>query len=192
MNYLSRILFESPLLLLFAWFPVQVTLLVIWSRRRTKGSGRAVWVGIALLPLGLMLQALVTTTGERLQRVCRAMADAAEAVRVDDVLSHISRDFSAGDMDYARFEELLTQALGRTRVEHIRLRHFSVTEQLADRVTVEFDATCHIDRSDSFSGQVMTRWRVTFREERGTYRVTTIEALPARFSPLKSLSDIGR
>jgi hypothetical protein len=191
-HYLSRIAFESPLWLLFSWFPVQVALLVFWSRRRTKASGRTVWVWMAMLPIGLIAQMLVTTTSERLQAVAAEIADAAERGRADEVLGYVSRDFAADGMDYERFSELLTRGLGKTRVEHIRLSHFTVTQRSGDTTTTEFDASCRIDRSDSFSGQVMTRWRVTFRDEAGTTRIIAIEALPARFSPLKSLSDIGR
>lgn len=189
---IKSILFESPLLLALLWFPLQVGLLVYWSRTRTPRSVRAVWGGLAAVVLLLIVQSLVTTTRERLMALCERIANAAERGNAAAVVEHVSPRFRADDLDYDDFVALVERALQRTTVERIRFSHFRARKGENGTVIAEFDASARIRRADAVSGTVPTRWRVTFEREGETWKILNAEALPAPFSPIDDLGDIAR
>lgn len=186
---LQHIFLESRVLLFGVWIVVQLVLIAIWSSRRTRAASRAVWIGLVALPTLMLVSTVVHTEREKLMALCRTLARHIQHGEARPIESRLADDFSAAGLDRDAFIERLEPALERFGLDNIRLTQFDITFDGDDRATVELSASCNVRTADRFLSQVLSRWRVVFARIHGEWQITTIEAVPTPFSPIRNLRD---
>lgn len=167
---------------------VEYVLLVMWSRRRTKSSARAVWIGVLGMAALAYLNVSVDTPREKIIGVCHTLAALVDGGQVDRLAPHLSTDFKTQKLDRTAFVERVEQALTRRRIDNLSLRGFDVVQDGPIKATVVFNAACGVRTSDQMFDRLLSRWRLTFRLQGDRWRVSKIEVIPTPFSPLRDLS----
>lgn len=185
----TRLLLESTWLLLALLVACQFALICLWSWRRTRLLARAVFVGLATIPVLLVVSSVVVTQRERVVLLCEELADLLDRGELTDLSAHLSDDFSAGSMDASAFVDRLADRLRQYPIDDPVLRGFEVTFADDGGCVVTFDASAQVRSVERFMDRVRSRWRVTFRRRDNTWQVTRLEALPTPFSPIRSLGD---
>jgi hypothetical protein len=186
---ISRILFESPRLLLAILVVVQFGLICLWSWRRSRVWARVVWAGFAMIPVLLIISIAVVTPREQIIGLCRMLATRVEGGDVAGIGERLADGFEAADLGKSEFLVRVEESLTRYRVDDARLRAFEVESGGRDEATAVFDATCTVRSADSFRGRLPSRWRVTLRRPDRLWLVTKVEALPTPLSPVRDLRD---
>jgi hypothetical protein len=184
---LSKLLFESPWLMLTASVAVQFVLIAVWSWRRGPVCSRAVWSGFAMFPTVLVLSVVVVTPRERIIRLCRELAALVEVGNVGAIDAHLAEDFEAAGFDRQEFLERVTETLTNHRVDDARLSRFVVTFPGGRDAVAEFHAVCRVRSSNAHQDRLLSRWRLTFRGQGNVWKVGEIEALPTPLSPISNL-----
>ena len=187
---ISRILFESPLLLLLCWVPVQVVLLVAWSRTRTPASAKRFWIALVVLPALLRLQGVIRTDRERVMDRCRALAGFVTEGDIPSIEQSLAPDFLAGRWDRDSFVDRVRSVLKRNRIERPSLRAFDVSVPNDKTAVVEFTASANVITSNGLSGRVSARFRLMFIKKGNDWLIESIEVVPIPTSPIRSLDDI--
>ncbi len=186
---ISRLLFESPWLLLIILALIQIGILTIWWWRRDGSWTRAVWVGFAALPTLLALSLVVVTPTERIVHLCRELASMVDSGDVTGIGRHVADDFEAADFGKSEFLQRAGNTLKRFQVDNARLRAFEVEFPAHDQGLAVFNAVCRIRSTDFVTDWMLSRWRVTFRYNGTAWKVTRIEALPTPFSPIRNVRE---
>jgi len=186
---LQHVLLESRLLLFGAWMALQLVVIGVWSWRRTRAANRAVWAGLIALPLLMLVSTLVETGREQLIATCRSLARNVERGEVWAIKSRLAPGFEAAQLDRAAFGERLEPALQRYAVGNVRLSRFGFAFDADDRATVALSASCNVRTADRFMNRVLTRWRVRFIRAGDEWLITSLEAVPTPFSPVRHLRD---
>lgn len=168
---------------------VQAVLLVIWSRRRTRGTAQAVCVGLAVIPACLGLSVLIVTPRERVIAFCGELARAVDEGEVSSIAEHFADDFQTDGLDRPAFVERLEQTLTSFRVDHPRLRDFEVTFPTDQDAVVALTATCGVRSVDAAFDHLPTRWRLTLRRVGDSWLVVKIESVPIPPLNLRDLRD---
>ena len=186
---ISKLLFESPWMVLVLLVVIQFGLTAIWSRRRSRLWARIVWTGLGAIPLLPLVSILVVTSREQIVGLCHdlaAMVDEGDAAAIG---LHLAGDFEAAGLDRMEFLERVERTLARYGVDNARLHRFNVAFPRKKEGVAVFDSTCRIRSVDAFLDRLTARWRVTFRSHDGPWQVTKIEALPTPLSPIRSVHD---
>ena len=186
---ISRILFESPWLLVITWVAVQFILIAVWSWQRSKAAGRIVWVGFAAAPLLLITSVLVVTPREQIINLTRTLAGHVDDPNLRAIKLLLADDFHAGDFDRDTFLDRLEPALTKYRIDDPRLRWFQVSFPESDVGVVEFHATAHVRSPEVLYDWIASRWRLTFRREGEQWLLTEVESLPTPPLNLDNLRD---
>ena len=189
---IARLLFERPVLLFFLWFAVELAIVAVWRRRRTRGWTRMVVAGLLAMPLLILISIGVVTPGERIITICRELAHAVEQADVVAIDRRLDDDFQAVDLNRGAFLDRVERTLTRFHVQDTHLYRFSATFSQPEMGVVEFNASCFIDASDLTHQRLLSRWRLTFRQTGRVWRVTSIEAVPTPLSPIRNLRDVLR
>ncbi len=189
---IAKLLFERPVLLFVLLAAVEAVILWVWWRRRTRGTLRAVWVGLGAMPLLMVISTSVVTPSEQIISICHELARAVEEAHVTEIDRRLHEDFEAVDLNRDAFVDGVERTLSRFHVKDARLYQLSVTFPQPEIGLVEFNASCFISAFDATGQRLLSRWRVTFQQSGRDWLVTTIEALPAPFSPIRDLRDCLR
>jgi hypothetical protein len=174
---IERLLFESPILLLPLVLIVLFILIVRWSRRRDRGSARAMTIGFIAAAMLLALPGLVVTRREQIIAECRELARAVDDGDVAAIDARLAEDFRIGDLDRAAVVGRLTDTLTRFRVDDPRLRRFEVSFPTPNTAVATFAASARVRSAESLYDRLPSRWRLTFRETEG-WKVARLESLP--------------
>jgi hypothetical protein len=166
-------------MLAVAWVAAQFVLIAIWSWRRSRLWARTVWVGFVALPVLFTLSLVVVTPRERIIAACEHLAASVEAGDVSAIDQMLADDFEVEGLDRDAFIERVEQTLTRYRVRDISLRQFGVTFPRKDVGVVEFHATAHVRSPELVHDWLASRWRLTFRRNGDTWRLTGIKSVPA-------------
>lgn len=148
-----------------------------------------VWIGLAALPLLMTLSTLVVTTREQVVAACHDLAHHVEHRERDRISAMLSDDFRAADLDRDAFVERTDAALSRFAIKQLRLKRFAFSAEADGRSTVAFSATCQVRTTDAFFDRVPSRWELGFKRGTDGWKVSSIRALPAPFSPVRRLDD---
>lgn len=185
----SKLLLESPFLLLAVLVAIQFGLICVWSWRRSPLWRRIVWSGFAAIPTLLLISVLVITTRERIIELCRDLATMAEHGDIARIGRHLADDLEIAGLNRDEFLDRVRQRLSSYRVKDARLRRFEVTRPGEGGVQAVFDAVCSIESADAFLRQMVSRWRVTFRRSGARWEIVDVEALPTPLSPIRDIRD---
>jgi len=191
------LLFERPLLLVPVLVAVQLVLIGVWSRRRTRGARRVMFAGFIAFALLVLLQALVVTDRERLVASCWALARAVQAGDVEAFADHVSENFATEGLHREAtvgkegLTEWLEQVLHTYSVEEPNLRQFQI-EVTGDRALVRFTATCRIITPQEVVSRYPSAWEFDFGWSERRWQVTDIRPQPTRLFPYRRLADIPR
>jgi len=186
---IQHVLLENRLLLFAAWVLLQLTLIGVWSWRRTQTANRGVWIGLIALPVLLLMSTVVVTQREQITILCRTLARHVERGEVPEIADHLDTEFEAADLDRAGFVQRLEPALKRFGIRNLRLSRFEFTFPRNDEATVELSATCNVRTADAFFDRVPSRWRLTFIRRARDWYLTSIEAVPSPLSPVRNVRD---
>lgn len=168
---------------------LEFLLVVIWSRRRTWNWARAAWIGLAMIPAGLMLSALVVTSRESVITFCWELARAVDEGDLGFITSQLADDFQADGIDRRVMVERLEQTLTRFRVDHPRLRNVEVTFTTEQSAVATLTAACGVRSVDAVFDDLPSRWRVTLRRSGDSWLVVRIESIPIPPLHLRDLRD---
>lgn len=183
---IATLFLERAWLLFALMMCLLLGLIAVWSRRRTRRSARAVWIGLGLTALLPAISRIVVTPRERIVQTCHELANLVDRGDVAGIDLYLTDDFQAEGLDRFDFIEQLESALARYHVDDPRLRRFDVAVAGGDAVAV-FDAVCSVRSADACFDRVASRWRVTFRQRAGSWRIASIEAIPTPLSPIRDL-----
>ncbi len=186
---IEHILLESQLLLFAVWVMGQLSVIGLWSWRRTPATHRAVWLGLVTLPLLMLLSTAVVTRGEEISATCRTLARHVERGEIAKIGDALSGDFSAADLNRDALIERVGSAIARFKISRLRLKCFEFAFDSDNRATVEFAATCQVRTTDAYFDRVPSRWRLKLKRSHETWLITSIEAIPTSLSPVRHLSD---
>jgi hypothetical protein len=186
---LAQFLFERPWRLAVSWVGLQFLLICLWSWQRTPRIRHAVLFGFAVFPVLLAASILVVTDRERVITLCRELALEVERGDAFAIEQHLADDFLAGDLDRDRFADRLQTALERYRVDYPRLRRFDVSFPSETTAIAEFEATARVRSPNTFYGQMLSKWRISFRRHHKDWLITSLEAIPTPLSPIRDLRD---
>jgi hypothetical protein len=191
-HFLRAVLFEQPLYLIPILVIVLFVLVRVWARRRTARTARAVWIGLAVAVLLLVMQALVVTHRERIVLVCRAMATAVQDGDVPAIASHVADGFEAEGYDKTAFVSRLKQTLTRVHVEDAKLGGFEVTVEGGRTARAVFTASARLILPDSVTYRSASRWDVHFERISGVWRMVSVKPISTPTFPFDHLRDVLR
>lgn len=189
---MTRVLWESLWLLGVVWVGVLFVLIFGWSVQRTDHWRRAVWAGLVMGPLLLVVSQLVVTSRERVENLCRELARAVDAGEVSEIRAALAPEFHAAGLDANEFVDRVERVLSRVRVEDARLSAFDVSFSSPYEAMAEFTASAHIRAEESYLDWLVSRWRLTFRRTGDQWFVTEIETVRTPPLNLPSLSELLR
>ena len=189
---MSRLLFESPYLLIPASLALQFILIALWSRRRRRWCARLVWLGFAALPLLLLVQHLVVTPREQIITLCRELAEFVEDGDLMAIRARLSPDLDAEGMARDELIDLAERTLTRHHVTNARLSGFDIKFSSDDLAIARFQASCEPVTEEAFMERLRTAWHLRLRRTASGWEVIRIEMLETPFSPLSSLRQLSR
>lgn len=175
---LTNLLFESLPKLLGLLVAVNFLLICLWSWRRSDVTRQAVWVGLAALPVLLVVSHFVVTSRERIIIFCESLAEAVEEGDVPFVIRHLDADFRLDEMDRDAIFDRLTATLSRVRVTDIRLSAFDVTLAENQIAIAVFRSTCHVRAEEVPYEWLPIAWKLTLRAHSGSWLIERVESVP--------------
>lgn len=181
---MSALFFERVWLLLGLLVAAQFALIACWSRRRSRGSARIVWMGFVSIPMLATISLAVVTPRESIIVTCRELAVHIDRGDLSAVGVLLSDDFRTAELDRNEFMDRLREGLTRYKIDHPRLGHFRVDFPAQKQAVVTFSATCRVRSVDAPSRLVPSRWRIGFRQDQGLWKVVQIETVSTPHSPL--------
>lgn len=175
---LTNLFFESLPKLLGLLVAVNFLLICLWSWRRSDVTRQAVWIGLAALPVLLVVSHFVVTSRERIVIFCERMADAVEEGDVSFVIRHMDADFRLDEMDRDAISDRLTATLSRVRVTDIRLSAFDVTLAGERGAVATFRSTCHVRAEEVPYEWLPLAWKLTLRTDSDSWLIERIDSVP--------------
>ena len=188
---IQRLFFESPALLVPVLVVLELVLIRRWLARRTQRSKRAAQIGLLLVVVLPIVQALVVTQRERIEGDCRAMVRAVQAGNVPGVAAHVSRDFREGDIDRESFLRRVKDTLTTYKVEHARVLGLEITVH-GDEADVVLRVVCTVVTRDELLPNTLSAWSLRFRRTDGTWWMVGARPRPTAQFPFDRLEQVMR
>ncbi len=188
---------ESPWLLAGVLVPVQMILLVVWSRRRTTGTVRAVWCGFAAAALLFVVQSVVVTPRESVIEFCRELAGDAERGDLMAIRTRFGSDFSGEGFgrrwgDQGDFTAWYERRLQQVDIRGASVRDFEFEFDGPGSCRAEFVGSAFVSDANAFSGRVSARVRLDLTKEDDGWRIGRMEMRSSPTVGIGSLRDIIR
>lgn len=172
------LLFENAVALAGILAVVVLLLLFRWANRRDRRSVRGLLVAVGVAVALPTLSVSVVTQREEVILACQAMALAVDDGDMGAIGEFLDESCVVGGLDRRGFLERLENVLTRFRVDQPRLRGFEVVVSSTSRAMAEFTTWAQIRSAEGMWDRVPTKWRVSLRCARETWRVTGIESIP--------------
>lgn len=183
----ERLLFERPVALGLLGCAVVLTLLVVWRRRRTRGTARWLIGAAVSWPLSVLLSVAVVTPRERIIQHCLDMARSVEAGDAAAIARHLDDALDAEGLNRAVFVERVETTLSNVRFENVRVGPFDVVLDGASKGVALLGAICGVRSTEIVHDRFVSRWRITFVRRGDEWRVVGVEVVPTPLSPIRSL-----
>ncbi len=160
---LKAFFLESPWLLLASTVSLEIVLVHLWLRRRTRWLGRAAIGGLIAIPLLATLQAVVVTDRESVINQCWLLAHAVRDGDLDIIGNHLSDELVVGSKGrrWTRdsFLKEVEQVLSEWDVQEERLGRFTVIVT-GDRASIDLQASCRLISSNWTVPMHISRWHL--------------------------------
>lgn len=169
---------------------VVFALSVAWHLRRTRRSATVLGVGIAVAVLLLVVQKIVVTDREAIDRMVRRLAVAVETKDFDIVAQLIDEDFGTDGGRKADFIAAIKATLTRFEIEGARL-HAMKIDIAEDHATVEFGVLCRL-RFSGFDRPSTSRWSLGLVRRGAGWRVREIDPLEIDGQKIAGLDEVFR
>ncbi|MFH1746125.1 MAG: hypothetical protein ABIG44_03665 [Planctomycetota bacterium] len=171
MDWFTCVLFESLPILGGLLFTLNFMLLVYWRR---SGRGRPLLAGLALTVLLLAIQALVVTHREHARRILAGIERDITAARTENLAAALAPNFDADGFGPEEFLELITRQYERVTVHAVKGSQFHVERSDAQHfvLTVAYRGEVTVNE---YSGQIRTRWEITFVRTDSGWRIDGIQ-----------------
>ena len=154
---------------------VVFVLAIAWHWRRTPRSAVALGVGIAVAVLLLVVQKIVVTDREAIDRTVRRLAVAVETKDFEAVAQLIDDDFGTDGRKKADLIPAIKATLTRFEIEGARL-HAMKIDVSEDHATTEFGVLCRL-RFNGFDRPSTSRWSLGLVRRDAGWRVREINPL---------------
>ncbi len=189
---ISRLLFERWWLLCAAAVVIELILFAVWTRRRSEFAARAAWIALVATVVLPTVSHLVVTPRERIEKLCRDLASMVDAGDVSSIRRHLAEDFSAAGLGRDELLPRMAKTLTEYRVDHARLSRMNVTFPREGEAVATLNAVCTIRSPDVYVSRLLSRWRLSLREEADGWRIVSLKAVPTPLSPIRNLRDCLR
>jgi hypothetical protein len=170
MNWLTWLLFESPIALGIVLGLVLFALLVHWRR---QGQPRPLLIGLGAAIVLLIVQVLVVMPREHASRLLDAIQADFVRGRADVLAAALTPDFHAGEMDAGEFVTYVRARLHTWRVRWVERTDLQVQDQGAGRYGVA--AAFLAEVSDGSGGSFTSRWKLTLVDTPSGWRLASVE-----------------
>jgi hypothetical protein len=185
---MKHFLLEGTIPLLGVVVVTVIALGIVWSQRQTPGMRRAFVASIVVGLLLLLVNRLVETDREAIERMVRQLAVAVESNDMASVAAHLDDAYAAEGFSKDEIVPLIEITLKRVDVSQARLSRFEFDVN-GDQASIEFDAFCRL-RSNNFEQPVLSRWALDVARVDDGWRVTAIQPLVFNKQKVDGLSDL--
>jgi len=180
---LKAFFLESPWLLIASTVSLEIVLVHLWLRRRTRWLSRAAIVGLIAIPGLATLQAVVVTDHESVINQCWLLAHAVGNEELDTVGDCLCDELTVGRSERlgtrASFLKEMARILDRWDVQEVRLGRFTVV--ISDsRASVDLRASCRLMSSELTVPMHVSRWHLELNRRGGRWLVTEIRPKDSR------------
>lgn len=173
---MKELLFEDTFWLVLSLVPVVFVLWGVWYRTHSRASSRALMVGLSVSALLLVVQWLVVTDREKLERTTRLLSSAVARQDIDGFVEFVDPNAKFdGGHDREQFKEHLSYLLKKYEVEHPSVGGF-VIEINGTHASVRCSASCRVTARE-WSSSVPSSWQLTFELRSGQWLVTDLKPL---------------
>lgn len=170
---------------------VVFALAISWHLQRTRRSAIALGVGIAIAVLLLLVQKIVITDREEIDRMVRRLAVAVETKNFEVVAQLIDEEFGNGGQQKTDFLAAIKATLTRVEIEGARL-HAMAIDIAADDATVEFGVLCRLRFGGGFDRPSTSRWSLGLVRRDAGWRVREIRPLEIDRQKITGLDEVFR
>jgi hypothetical protein len=172
MDWLDHLLFESPLQLMAMLILLESILLTWWWIRADRRAGIGM---IGLLLVGavmLIVQHVVVTDREKIQRLLEDMALAVDSEDVSAFAAHIDEQYNADGLDKARLIERVAAAFKEVKIDDVKLVETRIRVE-DDTATVDLRAHARIRGGDLPYEYHLSFWEVKLVRRGSDWTVTS-------------------
>jgi len=184
---ITRTLFESPFWFVVSLVLVDMILLAMWVRRRTRGLARAAGIVAAVAVVVLVLAAVVVTDRERITDAIELMAQDASAGKVealerflDDEVTVSLVEFGPARTDKAGAVAAAAGSLERLNINKVRVT--SVEVDMQPRPLAVVTTVLQGEGAETGRLAVALRWRLRWVRRPEGWRIIVVEP-PQRAGP---------
>ena len=189
---MSRILFESPWLLIPVLIGVELALIVMWSWRQARWARSAALAWLLMAPVCVLAQSLIVTQREQIVQLCHDLAQAADDGDMKAIDARVAAGFAVDEFDREGFLQLVERALTRYDVDRAEVYGFDVTFPKHGRAWAELYGSCRVRGQEMVLDRLTTRWRIGVTLRGDAWLVDHVEVLPTPTSPIRNLADLAR
>lgn len=188
-DFLVYVLFESwPWLLVVCAMAMAVTI-GIHRSRGTVGSWRAIWVTLAVCAGLLLMQYLVETPREAIERTLRTIGRAVQEGEIGTIGEYVAPDMGWRDGRRQAFIESATLTLQDYAVSNLKI-YSVVPEVQGDAATVTFWCRCSVRYGGNFHEGFHSLWQLHLVRRDGRWLIDRVIRGEAKAAPLPAASSI--
>ncbi len=183
-----NILFESPLKLALLLFFALLICLILWRRRRTDGTRRALVIALGVSIVLMILQGLITTDREQVRQIIDQLADAVAQKDMVVISAYIDPAYALDGRDRDQVLSRIDASLRRADVDAPYLYNVKVTTDHG-RGQASLTAISYVILDGTSRGQIVSAWQLEFVERPDGWRVTGIDPVKIQGQNVASLWD---
>ncbi len=173
MNWLTWILFESPVALGTALLPPLFVLLVLWRRR---GRAQPLLVGLAAAAALVILQALVSTRREHAVRLLDPIERELVQARTTALGAALAQNFDAGCLDRDAFLAQVEQSLHRIRIRWLERWRLTIQDSDPDQFTAAAEYLAEVN-TEGIAHTPRSAWELLFVRTPAGWRLGGVRCL---------------
>lgn len=192
MDYLTRVLFESPFRLGVCSFLLFAGVLFARLRMESEAARRGSLFGtLLLIALLFLVQKLVVTQREEIFERLDTLVSAIEDENITTIGGLIGAGFDSEKMDRDQFVTYVESFLGRWDIRDARLQHRDV---MFDDGEAEMDLAARATVSKHGDVGVTHRgsWRIRWTRENGMWKVVAVRPTMIDGRPIRGLGALPR
>lgn len=176
MDFLTNLLFESPLKFGALAILVCGTLLVMWRRTGSDGRKNAFLGALAISLVLLVVQSVVVTDRETITGLLCELASATEKPDLAAIEGALDDTYALGPLTRKTVMPAIQAKLTRNAIERPRLWNFTIDVR-GDEATAHFNASCDLRTEGALFPTTLSEWRVKLVRRETGWKIQAIEAL---------------
>jgi len=170
MDRLVHLLFESPLQLLVALVLVEAVVATVWWFRPGRRTSALVIAGLLVGAILLIIQHLVVTDRERIERLLDELALAVDCEDLPTLTAAIDEQYHADGLDKPHLLEQIQTAFAQADIDDVRLLDVRVHVD-RDTAEVHLRVHCRVRAPDWPYDYHLSAWDLRLARRAGGWRV---------------------